>query len=83
MEIVPAGRKSETYTKPRSGRIFLVTDMHDLTDNRKEQFIFSTNLIGKPESLGKVTAYFKEFKKILHSVQFYKDSNNQDYCIWH
>lgn len=79
-EIVPAAeglKRVRFFAKAPDGRIF-VTDMYNLTDNRKGAVYILEEWDDKSGKFGKVTRYLTGLRNP-NSVQFYTDANGQDW----
>src|SRR5687767_3303280 len=79
-EIIPAAeglRRVRFFAKAPDGRIF-VTDMHNLTDNRRGAVYI---LDGWDEAAGKFSKVIPYMTGLRNpnSAQFYRDSNGQDW----
>jgi glucose/arabinose dehydrogenase len=79
-EIIPAAeglKRVRFFAKSPDGRIF-VTDMHDLSDNRKGSVYILDDWNSEAGKFGKVTTYLSNLRNP-NSVQFYTDENGQDW----
>lgn len=79
-EIIPAAeglKRVRFFAKAPDGRIF-VTDMHDLTDNKKGVVYILDEFDAESGKFGKVIPYLTNLKNP-NSVQFYTDPNGQDW----
>ena len=79
-EIIPAAeglKRIRFFAKSPDGRIF-VTDMHDLSDNRKGAVHILDDWNGEAGKFGKVTTYLTNLRNP-NSVQFYTDEAGQDW----
>ena len=79
-EIIPAAenlRRIRFFAKSPDGRIF-VTDMHDLSDNRKGAVYILDDLDAESGKFGKVVPYLINLRNP-NSVQFYTDANGQNW----
>ena len=79
-DIIPAAeglKRVRFFTKAPDGRMF-VTDMHDLTDNKKGIVYSLDEWNAETGKFGKITPYMVDLKNP-NSVQFYTDSNGQDW----
>jgi glucose/arabinose dehydrogenase len=79
-EIIPAAeglRRVRFFAKAPDGRIF-VTDMFDLTDNKKGAVYILDEFNDETGKFGKVIPYMTNLKNP-NSVQFYTDTNGQDW----
>ena len=79
-EIIPAAeglKRVRFFARAPDGRIF-VTDMHNLTDNRKGAVYILDGWNAETGKFGKVTAYLTNLKNP-NSVQFYADEHGQDW----
>lgn len=79
-EIIPAAeglKRVRFFAKSPDGRIF-VTDMFNLTDNKKGTVYILDEFNTETGKFGKVIAYMTNLKNP-NSVQFYTDSNGQDW----
>ncbi len=79
-EIIPAAenlKRVRFFARSPDGRIF-VTDMYNLTDNRKGTVYILDDWNSETGKFGAVTPYLTNLKNP-NSVQFYKDENGQDW----
>ncbi|WP_296277059.1 glucose/sorbosone dehydrogenase [uncultured Acinetobacter sp.] len=79
-EIIPAAeglKRVRFFSKAPDGRIF-VTDMHDLTDNKKGIVYILDEWNAETGQFGKIIPYMTGLKNP-NSVQFYTDSSGQDW----
>ena len=79
-DIVPAAeglKRVRFFSKAPDGRIF-VTDMHDLTDNKKGIVYVLDEWNAETGKFGKITPYMTGLKNP-NSVQFYTDASGQDW----
>ncbi len=79
-EIMPAAedfKRVRFFAKSPDGRIF-VTDMHDLTDNKKGAVYILDEWNAETGKFGKITAYLTNLQNP-NSAQFYTDTNGQDW----
>lgn len=79
-EIIPAAeglKRVRFFAKAPDGRIF-VTDLHDLTDNKKGAVYILEDFDAQTGKFGKVVPYLTNLKNP-NSVQFYTDANGQDW----
>ncbi len=79
-EITPAAeglKRVRFFAKAPDGRIF-VTDMYNLTDNKKGAIYILSEFDLKAGKFTKVTPYLTGLKNP-NSVQFYKDANGQNW----
>lgn len=79
-EIIPAAeglKRVRFFAKSPDGRIF-VTDMHDLTDNKKGAVYILDDFDERTGKFGKVIPYLTGLRNP-NSVQFYTDENGQDW----
>ena len=79
-DIVPAAeglKRVRFFSKAPDGRIF-VTDMHDLTDNKKGIVYILDEWNAETGKFGKIIPYMTGLKNP-NSVQFYTDSSGQDW----
>lgn len=79
-DIIPAAeglKRIRFFTKVPDGRM-LVTDMHDLTDNKKGIVYILDEWNAETGKFGKIIPYMTDLKNP-NSVQFYTDSNGQDW----
>ncbi len=79
-EISPAAEgltRVRFFTKSPDGRIF-VTDMHDLTDNKKGTVYILDDWNAQTGKFGTVTPYLNNLRNP-NSVAFYTDSDGQDW----
>ncbi|HRI03263.1 MAG TPA: PQQ-dependent sugar dehydrogenase [Pyrinomonadaceae bacterium] len=79
-EIIPAAeglKRVRFFAKAPDGRIF-VTDMRDLTDNKKGIVYILDGWDAKKGKFAKVIPYMTDLKNP-NSCQFYKDENGQDW----
>ncbi len=79
-EIVPAAeglKRVRFFANAPDGRIF-VTDMHDLTDNKKGVIYILDGFDAVAGKFGKVIPYLTNLRNP-NSVQFYADPNGQDW----
>jgi glucose/arabinose dehydrogenase len=79
-DITPAAeglKRVRFFAKSPDGRIF-VTDMHDLTDNRKGAVYILDKFDSETGKFSKVTAYLTNLRNP-NSVQFYTDASGQDW----
>ena len=79
-EIIPAAeglKRVRFFAKAPDGRIF-VTDMHDLTDNKKGTVYILDEFDAGTGKFGKVIPYMTNLKNP-NSVQFYTDTDGQDW----
>ncbi len=79
-EITPAAeglKRVRFFAKSPDGRIF-VTDMHDLTDNRKGAVYILSEFDEGAGKFGRVTPYLINLNNP-NSVAFYTDGNGQDW----
>jgi len=77
-EIIPAAeglKRARFFAKSPDGRIF-VTDMYNVTDNRKGAVYILDEWNGETGKFGKVTRFLTDLKNP-NSAQFYKDANGQ------
>lgn len=79
-EIIPAAeglKRVRFFARSPDGRIF-VTDMYNLTDNRKGAIYILDDWDGETGKFGKVISYLTNLKNP-NSVQFYTDEKGQDW----
>src|SRR6478672_3642918 len=79
-EIVPAAeglKRVRFFAKAPDGRLF-VTDMYNLTDNKRGVIYVLDGWDAKRGKFGKVTPYMTGLRNP-NSVQFYRDSAGQDW----
>jgi glucose/arabinose dehydrogenase len=79
-EIIPAAeglKRVRFFAKAPDGRIF-VTDMHDLTDNKKGAVFILDGWDARSGKFSKVVPYMTNLKNP-NSVQFYRDGQGQDW----
>lgn len=79
-EIAPAAeglKRVRFFARSPDGRIF-VTDMHDLTDNRKGAVYILDSWNAESGKFGKIIPYMTNLRNP-NSVQFYRDANGQDW----
>lgn len=79
-EIIPAAenlKRVRFFARAPDGRIF-VTDMHDLTDNRKGAVYILSDFDSNAGKFGKVTPYLTNLNNP-NSVAFYTDGNGQSW----
>ena len=79
-EIIPAAenlKRIRFFAKSPDGRIF-VTDMHDLSDNRKGAVYILDDFDAKSGKFGKVIPYLTNLRNP-NSVQFYTDADGQNW----
>lgn len=79
-EIIPAAeglKRVRFFSKAPDGRMF-VTDMHDLTDNKKGIVYILDDWNPETGKFGKIIPYMTGLKNP-NSVQFYTDSSGQDW----
>lgn len=79
-EIIPAAeglKRVRFFSKAPDGRMF-VTDMHDLTDNKKGVVYILDEWNAEVGKFGKIIPYMAGLKNP-NSVQFYTDSSGQDW----
>ncbi len=79
-EIIPAAeglKRVRFFAKAPDGRIF-VTDLHDLTDNKKGAVYILEDFDAQTGKFGKVILYLTNLKNP-NSVQFYTDADGQDW----
>lgn len=79
-EIIPAAEgltRVRFFTKAPDGRIF-VTDMHDLTDNKKGAIYILDGWNAKTGKFAKVIPYMTNLRNP-NSCQFYRDENGQEW----
>lgn len=79
-EIVPAAeglKRVRFFAKAPDGRIF-VTDMHDLTDNRKGAVYILEGLDPGSGKFDRIVPYLTNLRNP-NSVQFYRDQEGQDW----
>lgn len=79
-EIIPAAeglKRVRFFSKAPDGRMF-VTDMHDLTDNKKGIVYILDDWKPETGKFGKIIPYMTGLKNP-NSVQFYTDSSGQDW----
>lgn len=79
-EIVPAAenlRRVRFFARAPDERIF-VTDMHDLTDNKKGAIYILDDFDARSGRFGKVIPYLTNLRNP-NSVQFYTDAGGQDW----
>lgn len=79
-EIIPAAeglKRVRFFTKAPDGRMF-VTDMYDLTDNKKGIVYILDEWNAETGQFGKIIPYMTGLKNP-NSVQFYTDSEGQDW----
>lgn len=79
-EIIPAAeglKRVRFFSKAPDGRMF-VTDMHDLTDNKKGIVYILDEWNPEAGKFGKIIPYMTGLKNP-NSVQFYTDSSGQDW----
>lgn len=79
-EIIAAAeglKRVRFFTQAPDGRM-LVTDMHDLNDNRKGIVYILDQWNAETGKFGKIIPYMTDLKNP-NSVQFYTDSNGQDW----
>jgi hypothetical protein len=79
-EIIPAAeglKRVRFFAKATDGRIF-VTDLHDLTDNKRGTVYILGELDAQTGKFGKVVPYLTNLKNP-NSVQFYTDTGGQDW----
>ena len=79
-EIVPAAenlKRVRFFAKSPDGRIF-VTDMFDLTDNKKGSVYILDDFDAQTGKFGKVISYLTNLRNP-NSVQFYTDASGQDW----
>jgi len=79
-EIIPAAeglKRVRFFSKAPDGRMF-VTDMHDLTDNKKGIVYILDEWNPETGKFGKIIPYMMGLKNP-NSVQFYTDSSGQDW----
>ena len=79
-EIIPAAeglKRVRFFSKAPDGRMF-VTDMHDLTDNKKGIVYILDEWNTETGKFGKIIPYMTGLKNP-NSVQFYTDSEGQDW----
>jgi glucose/arabinose dehydrogenase len=79
-EIVPAAeglRRVRFFARAPDGRIF-VTDMYNLTDNKRGAVYILDGWDAKSGRFGKVIPYMTGLRNP-NSVQFYRDANGQDW----
>lgn len=79
-EIIPAAeglKRVRFFSKAPDGRMF-VTDMHDLTDNKKGIVYILDDWNPEKGKFGKIIPYMTGLKNP-NSVQFYTDSSGQDW----
>ena len=79
-EITPAAeglKRVRFFAKAPDGRIF-VTDMHDLTDNRKGAVYILDKWNAETGKFGKITPYLTNLRNP-NSVQFYRDASGQNW----
>ncbi|MEJ5137956.1 MULTISPECIES: PQQ-dependent sugar dehydrogenase [Acinetobacter] len=79
-EIIPAAeglKRVRFFSKAPDGRMF-VTDMHDLTDNKKGIVYILDEWNPETGKFGKIIPYMTGLKNP-NSVQFYTDSSGQDW----
>lgn len=79
-EIIPAAeglKRVRFFAKSPDGRMF-ITDMHDLTDNKKGIVYILDEWNAETGQFGKIIPYMTGLKNP-NSVQFYTDSEGQDW----
>ena len=79
-EIIPAAeglKRVRFFAKAPDGRMF-ITDMHDLTDNKKGSVYILDEWNAETGQFGKIIPYMTGLKNP-NSVQFYTDSEGQDW----
>ena len=79
-EIIPAAeglKRVRFFAKAPDGRMF-VTDMHDLSDNKKGTIYILDEWNAETGKFGKILPYMTGLKNP-NSVQFYTDSKGQDW----
>ena len=79
-EIIPAAeglKRVRFFAKAPDGRMF-ITDMHDLTDNKKGIVYILDEWNAETGQFGKIIPYMTGLKNP-NSVQFYTDSEGQDW----
>ena len=79
-EIIPAAeglKRVRFFAKAPDGRMF-ITDMHDLTDNKKGIVYILDEWNAETGQFGKIIPYMTGLKNP-NSVQFYTDSGGQDW----
>ncbi|HEX2639829.1 MAG TPA: hypothetical protein VHL50_04630 [Pyrinomonadaceae bacterium] len=79
-EVVPAAeglKRARFFAKAPDGRIF-VTDMHDLTDNKRGAVYILDDWDAGRGKFGKVVPYMTNLRNP-NSVQFYRDADGQDW----
>ena len=79
-DIIPAAdglKRVRFFSKAPDGRMF-VTDMHDLTDNKKGIVYVLDEWNAKTGKFGKIIPYMTGLKNP-NSVQFYTDTSGQDW----
>ena len=79
-EIIPAAeglKRVRFFAKAPDGRMF-ITDMHDLTDNKKGVVYILDEWNAETGQFGKIIPYMTGLKNP-NSVQFYTDSEGQDW----
>ena len=79
-DIIPAAeglKRVRFFSKAPDGRMF-VTDMHDLTDNKKGIVYILDEWNAETGKFGKIIPYMTGLKNP-NSVQFYTDSSGQDW----
>ena len=79
-EIIPAAeglKRVRFFAKAPDGRLFL-TDMYNLTDNKKGAIYILDEFDAKTGKFGKVIPYLTNLRNP-NSVQFYKDESGQDW----
>ena len=79
-EIIPAAeglKRIRFFAKAPDGRIF-VTDMYNLTDNKKGKVYILDEFDEKTGKFGKIITYMSNLKNP-NSVAFYTDKNGQDW----
>ena len=79
-EIIPAAeglKRVRFFAKAPDGRIF-VTDMYNLTDNKKGSVYILDEFDAKTGKFGKVIPYLTNLRNP-NSAQFYKDENGQEW----
>lgn len=79
-EIIPAAeglKRVRFFAKAPDGRIF-VTDLHDLTDNKKGAVYILDDFDAQSGKFGKIIPYMTGLRNP-NSVQFYTDANGQDW----
>lgn len=80
LEIIPAAeglKRVRFFAKAPDGRFF-VTDMYNLTDNKRGKVYILDGFDAKTGKFGKVTPYLSGLKNP-NSVQFYTDKAGQDW----